>query len=73
VSSKIGQIELLIRGSLVQAHPEAQKKGSCRSMTYRTFLFLTFQICTHFASNFERCTQPAPTTLLNSLKRFCKR
>ena len=41
-------------------------------MTYRTFLFLTFQICTQFAPIFERCTQPAPISLQNSHKRFCK-
>ena len=37
-------------------------------MTYRIFLFLTFQSCTQFAPNFERCPQPAPTTLQNSLE-----
>ena len=44
---------LLITGTLVQAHPEAQKKESCRSMTYGTFLFLTFQICTQIVANSE--------------------
>ena len=42
---------LLIRGSLVQAHPEAPEKESCRSTTYRIFLFLTFQICSQFVAN----------------------
>ena len=37
-------------GSLVQAHPEAPKKESCRSMTYRTLLFLTFQSCSQFVA-----------------------
>ena len=43
--------QLLIRGSLVQAHPEAPKKESCKSMIYGTFLFLTFQICSQFVAN----------------------
>ena len=34
-----------------QAHPEAPKKESCRSMTYGTFLFLTFQSCSQFVAN----------------------
>ena len=32
-------------------------------MTYRIFLFYTFQSCTQFAPNFERCTQPAPKSV----------
>ena len=37
----------------VQAHPEAPKKESCKSMIYGTLLFLSFQICSQFvAKNF---------------------
>ena len=57
--------QLLIRGSLVQAHPEAPKKESCKSMIYGTFLFLAFQICTHFAPNFMLQIGFAPTPLQN--------
>lgn len=42
-------LPLLIRGSMVQAHPESRKRESCKSMVYGTSLFLTFQICTQFA------------------------
>ena len=42
--------QLLIRGSLVQAHPEAPKKESCKSTIYGTFLFITFQICSQFVA-----------------------
>ena len=45
LSLKISEKGLLIRGSLVQAHPEAPKKVSCRSTTYGIFLFYTFQNC----------------------------
>ena len=36
---------------MVQAHPEAPKKESCKSMIYGTFLFLTFQIWSQFVAN----------------------
>ena len=36
---------------MVQAHPEAPKKESCKSMIYGTFLFLTFQICSQIVAN----------------------
>ena len=36
---------------MVQAHPEAPKKESCKSMIYGTLLFLTFQICSQIVSN----------------------
>ena len=66
--------QLLIRGSLVQAHPEAPKKESCKSMIYGTFLFLIFQSCTQFAPVFK---QPSDTCthILAELtpKGFCKR
>ena len=51
LSLKISEKGLLIRGSLVQAHPEAPKKESCKSMIYGIFLFLSFQSCTQFAPN----------------------
>ena len=65
--------QLLIRGSLVQAHPEAPKKESCKSMIYGTFLFLTFQSCTHFAPVFKHpsatCTHILAELTLNDSAR----
>ena len=60
LSLKISEKGLLIRGSLVQAHPEAPNKESCKSMIYGTFLFLAFQSCTQFAPFFERCAHLHP-------------
>ena len=65
--------QLLIRGSLVQAHPEAPKKESYKSMIYGTFLFLTFQNCTQIAPIFKRssatCTHILAELTLNDSAR----
>ena len=42
-------------------------------MTCRTLLFLIFQSCTQFATIFERCTQPAPTSLQNYPQKILQR
>lgn len=49
-------------------------KESCKSMIYGTFLFLTFQSCTHFAPVFKHPSATC-THILAELtsKGFCKR
>ena len=61
---------LLIRGSLVQAHPEAPKKESCKSMAYRIFLFLMFQICSQKFHSICYCNHSLAEL---TPKGFCKR
>jgi hypothetical protein len=41
-------------GSLVQAHPEALERKSCKAKVYRAFLFDTFQSCTQIAPVFKQ-------------------
>ena len=52
-------------GSLVQAHPEALAKESCKSTIYGTFLFLIVQSCTQFHALYRACTHSFAELTIN--------